>query len=516
MCSQITTVRSALEEKVLPKLRSLESILQPINRLPKDILILVPHFFTNDPGEHEKFPMNQPLLTMTHVCRSWRNLLLSTPSLWTHIDFSTSRAKQAECFLGRSAKQFLDIHHFFGREDTTEPFLSTTLGNLYRLRRLDIGSNSQHLERVLVRFTRPAPELKHLEIVNDIDFTNRDMQFPSAIFGGQLPKLTSLSLHYLRTDLRDFNFPSLTRFSFMTGTRTTVLNLTSFLERSPLLEFIQICLCYVPEPPSAPPRKRVRLAALKELRFDQTTSTSGLLDHLILPKCTEMLLKGQFTGKEFNDDGTPAARIHPSSIDHLSVMRGITKAVAMPNSCILSGPNGNLRLWCLLENRNNFDAEFLTSFTPISASGIKELWVGATTESWFGRMPWKQTAIGVRGAFKALTKVEGLTIVSCETEPIFAALDVKMDDAILLPVLQRITIYVGCGDLDVLALIQSAKARKEHSRPLGEVVVIFENEPGAGVVRELGPLREFVGGLKYRVGVTPVMRQWESRDDDMW
>jgi len=197
-------------------------------------------------------------------------------------------------------------------------------------------------------------------------------------------------------------------------------------------------------------------------------------------------------------------------------MRGITKAVAMPHSCILSGPNGNLRFWCFLENRSDFDAEFLTSFTPISVSGIKELWVGATTESYFGRIPWKQTAIGVRSAFKALTKVEGLTIVSCETEPIFAALDVKMDNTILLPRLRRIMIYVGCGDLDVLALIQSAKARKEHSRPLGEVVIIFENEPGAGVVRELGPLGELVEELNYRVGVTPVMRQWENRDGDTW
>ena len=501
---------------MLPKLHSLGSILQPINRLPKDILILIPRFFTNGDCEYEKFPMNKPLITMTHVCRSWRNLLLSTPSLWTQIDFSTSKSKQAEGFLGRSGGQFLDIFHFFGSEDTTEPFLSTTLRNLYRLRRLEIGSLIHRLERVLVRLTGPAPELKHLEIMNDPNVTEMDVKLPSTIFEGQLPKLTSLSLHYLRTDLRAFNFPSLTRFSFTTGTTISIRNLTSFFERCPLLEFIQICLSYQPNPPTPPPRKRVRLVVLKELRFDQTASASGLLDHLILPKCTEMMLKGEFTGKEMNDYGDHAARIHPSSIDHLPVMRGITKAVAMPHSCILSGPNGNLRFWCFRENRENFDAEFLTSFAPISVSGIRELWVGSTTESYFGRLPWKQTVAGVRGAFGVLTKVEDLTIVSCETEPIFTTLDVKLGNGILLPGLRRLTIYVGCGALDIPALIQSTKARKDHSRSLGEVVIIFENEPGAGIVRELEPLKEIVGEFDYRVGVTPVMRQWESRDGDTW
>ena len=516
VCSQVTAVRNALEKKVLPKLHSLESILQPINRLPKDILILLPRFFTNEFGEHEKFPMNKPLITMTHVCRSWRNLLLSTPSLWTQIDFSTPGSQQAECFLGRSGKQFLNIHHFLGSEDTTEPFLSTTLQILYRVRQLEIGSYIQRLERVLVRFTGPAPELKHLEIKNDPYFIHMDVKLPTTIFEGQLPKLTSLSLHYLRTDLRGFNFPSLTRFSFTTGTYIPVGNLTSFFERCPLLEFIQICLSYPPQPPTAPPRKRVRLGALKELRFDQTASTSGLLDHLILPKCTEMLLKGEFTGKEFNTHRNPASRIHPSSVDHLPVMRGITKVVAMPHSCIFSGPNGNLRFWCFHENRGDFDAEFLTSFAPISISGIRELWVGSTIESYFGRIVWGQTAAGVRGAFEVLAKVEDLTIVSCETEPILTTLDVKAGDAVLLPGLRRLTIYVACGELAISALIQSTRARKEHSRPLGKVAIIFENEPGAEAVQELELLRDLVEELDYRVGVTPVMRQWESRDDDMW
>ena len=448
--------------------------------------------------------MNEPLITMTHVCRSWRNVLLAAPSLWTQIDFSTSKSKQAKGFLGRSEDQPLDIHQFLETEEDAEPFLSTTLHNLHRLQRLKIGSNLEHLEPVLKRFTRSAPELKHLEIVNEISATERDMTLHNTIFEAQLPKLLNLSLVYLNTNLRVFTFPSLTRFKFKTATNMSVHDLTSFLGRCPLLEFIDICLFHIPMPPTPPPRKRVRLAALKELTFDQSTCSYGLLDHLILPKCTEMRLKGLFTGAEFDRHGFHAARIHPSSIDHLPIMRGITKAVAMPNSCVLSGPGGNLRLWCFNGTRGDFDAEFFTSFSPISVLEIRELWVGqwASYYSNSPKQPWKQTAAGVRSAFKVLAKVENLTIVNCEKEPFFVVLGVTTNDEIPLPGLQRLTIYVGREDLDVSALTRCARARKEHSQPLGEVIIVFEEKPGAGLVEGLESLKGFVGVLLYHVGET--------------
>ena len=101
-------------------------------------------------------------------------------------------------------------------------------------------------------------------------------------------------------------------------------------------------------------------------------------------------------------------------------------------------------------------------------------------------------------------------------EPIFTARNVDADNAILLPRLRRLTIYVGCGDLDVSTLIQSVKAGNEHSRAFGEVAIIFEEEPGADMIQGLEPLRQLVVELDYRVGVTPVLRPWEGRYDGFW
>ena len=458
---------------------------------------------------------------MTHVCRSWRNTLLCTPSLWTKIDFSMSaNAQQALGFLGRSSNQLLDIFQNIENLDHLEPFLSITLYNIHRLRSLEMYSSYPYVERVLGGLTMSAPELRYLAISNDADITRRDVGFPATVFGGQLPKLTTLSLHYLRTNLRGFNFPCLTRFEFTTGTTISVQDLTSFFERSPSLEFIQICLPYLSQPFAAPPWKRVRLAALRELRLDQTACVSGLLDHLALPRCTEMMLKGQFTGETSDYYGFPAARIHPSSIDRLPVTRGITKAVAMPNSCILSGPNGNLGLWCFEGRaREDFDAEFFTTLSPICVSEIKELWVGHSTTSFFYPGPWLIDVAGVCGAFAALEKVEDLTIVGCNSEPFSTALGVTAaadaDGGVLLPELQRLTIYVVFGDLDIHGLIRCAKARKEHSRSLWKVTLVFRKPVAAQLIREVEPLREFVGEVEHCVGEAPVLI-WKGVDGDDW
>jgi len=112
-------------------------------------------------------------------------------------------------------------------------------------------------------------------------------------------------------------------------------------------------------------------------------------------------------------------------------------------------------------------------------------------------------------------KVEDLTIASCETEPFFTMLGSTVDDGIILLGLRRPTIHVGCGDLDISALIRCARVRKEHSRPLLEVTVVWEEEPGADFVQEVESLREFVGEVIYHIGEAPTV-SWTDEDYGVW
>ena len=481
-------------------------MLQPIHRLPADVFVLIPCFLTRE-KERSEFdpPTNKPLITMTHVCRSWRNVLLSTPSLWTQIDFSVSKkSQQAEVFLHRSGNQLLNIYQYLSSQDHMEPFLSITLHNLFRLRGLLIISCIPYLEPLLRNFSASAPELRYLKIKSQT-IEESVTKLPN-IFGRRMPKLTNLSLRRFHTNPRNLDLPSLTRFSFSTGINTSIRDLIFFSEKCPSLEFVEISLLYLPQTPtSPPPRRRVCLAALRELRLGRTTCSVGLLDYLILPRCTEMMLIGEFTGETLTQHGSPAAKIHPSSINHLPVTRGITKAVVMEGSCTFSGPSGNLSFRWFQGTREDIDAHFFTSFSPISVLQIRELWIGQRTRYLFhsDRTCWKQTAAGLRGAFEVLKDLESLTIVCCKMEPFLQTLGEIVDGGILLPGLQKITVYVGCGDLDASALIQCAKARKEHFRSLGEVAVVWERDPGAGVRREVELLRAFVGELIHRVGEAP-------------
>ena len=188
----------------------------------------------------------------------------------------------------------------------------------------------------------------------------------------------------------------------------------------------------------------------------------------------------------------------------------------MPNSCILSGPNGNLRLWCFETGaRGDFDGDYFTSLSPISVLGIRELCVGHSSMSFFWPNPWGLTVTGVCEAFGILTKVEDLTIVGCHTRPFSEALGMAMDGGILLPALRRLTIYVFYGDLDIIDLIQCARMRKECSRPLGEVTIVFEEAATTDLALKVELLGEFVGEVKHRVGEAPMLI-WKGLDCDDW
>ena len=246
---------------------------------------------------------------MMHVCRTWRGVLIFTRGLRTNINCSIPL--QAMEFLCRSGEQLDVFHSPKVGQGMTEPLFHAIHCDAYHLLSFKVVSGCLLLEWLLGEFAEWAPKLKHLVIDIDNNATGGDLPLHKPMFEGRLPKLTNLGLRYLRSNLRGFNFPSLTRFHFTTGTITPVCDLTSFFERSPLLELTNIRLSYSPKSPTVPPKKRVRLPALRELELHWTACTAGLFDDLILPQCEELILRGQFTGKNLDH---MVALLHKSSI----------------------------------------------------------------------------------------------------------------------------------------------------------------------------------------------------------
>ncbi|KAF9780875.1 hypothetical protein BJ322DRAFT_981571, partial [Thelephora terrestris] len=63
----------------LSKIRSMKNTFAPINKVPPDVLTLIPDYLED--GERDRH-----LIKLTHVSRGWREIFTSCPSLWTRLD----------------------------------------------------------------------------------------------------------------------------------------------------------------------------------------------------------------------------------------------------------------------------------------------------------------------------------------------------------------------------------------------------------------------------------------------
>ncbi|KAF9789163.1 hypothetical protein BJ322DRAFT_992374, partial [Thelephora terrestris] len=74
-------------------IRSLRNTLAPINKIPDEILALIPDYYWYN------FERPGPI-ALTHVCRTWREVFTSRSSLWTHLD--CKYPEQTRAYLERS------------------------------------------------------------------------------------------------------------------------------------------------------------------------------------------------------------------------------------------------------------------------------------------------------------------------------------------------------------------------------------------------------------------------------
>ncbi|KAF9650820.1 hypothetical protein BDM02DRAFT_3092410, partial [Thelephora ganbajun] len=89
---QVTALeQDALE--VVSLFRSTKNTFAPINRIPPDVLSLIPDYW-------ERQDMGEDLIALTHVCRDWREIFTSRPSLWTHL--ACADADKTRLYIERS------------------------------------------------------------------------------------------------------------------------------------------------------------------------------------------------------------------------------------------------------------------------------------------------------------------------------------------------------------------------------------------------------------------------------
>ena len=269
----------ALEQdafEVLRLLGSWRNRLAPINRIPPEVLTLVPDFW-------ERHHKDQATIAVTHVCRAWRQVFTSLPHLWT--DFDCEDTDKTLVYLERSESSPIDLR--LKRVESLsphDPFLQVVPRAATRLRSLDILGTPENLQDITAQLSHPTPLFTSLAIGVDRECSLHDgPTIPTTLFDGNLSSVRELRLTWIRTDLPWRNMTNLTSFTL----RYTLLgnfptkDLLDFLETAPRLRKIHL---HSITPTSGVQHGRlVSLACLKRMDILGGGPAYRLLDHLLIP-----------------------------------------------------------------------------------------------------------------------------------------------------------------------------------------------------------------------------------------
>jgi len=313
-------------------IRVCQNMLVPINKIPPEILALIPDFWdTRD--------RDRNVITLTHVCRAWREIFVSRSSLWAN--FNCSGEEKTRVYLERSKSSPIDLSLARTRRmSPKDPFFQIIPHATGRLKSLSVRGLTEDMEVVTSHLSHPAPLLERLSIRSDSPFAHRAPVLPSALFNGDLSSLRTLCLDFVRTELpwrNMVNLTSLTLIHIPPGAVSTGRLLDCF-ENAPYLQEIDLW-CATPKA-GIQGGRLVSLACLKSMQIIAGNPCSALLNHLLIPAGAELTIRAD------PPSSSPIEEHLPRSLDNLKNFPDFTAIKLYPHEFYqgmeFSGPNGQV------------------------------------------------------------------------------------------------------------------------------------------------------------------------------
>ncbi|KAK7060157.1 hypothetical protein VNI00_000921 [Paramarasmius palmivorus] len=175
--------------------RTLRNTIAPINRLPNELLSTIfryqaarlsPVLMRNRDGEGQR-----GWIAVTHVCRHWREVSLSTPTLWATPDLT--HPTLALEMLRRSKQVPLTIL-YFAHALTPRGWaaLNQVFASLSRIARLDLSFDEDAFDSFVAsaNLTQPAPVLERLRFLPGSSHGRIGLNLPQPFLANQVPSLT--------------------------------------------------------------------------------------------------------------------------------------------------------------------------------------------------------------------------------------------------------------------------------------------------------------------------------------
>lgn len=322
---ELTVASHAIDDElsalhmIMCALRTRRNNFSLIGRLPPEILSCIFSFHAinqpvaKDPIYYfDSFPSTPTQvglgwITVTHVCRHWRQVALSNPNLWRTIVFDLG-AEWAEEMLTRSKAALIS----YIRDMSFQPRIprrtlddqAALSKHLSHVQRLVLSGTAEHLAPAMRALTTPAPHLESLELHgNSLHVRELCVSLPSDIFAHQSSKLRHVTLVDCSVPWESSLFRDLTYLEIripanpqlVPPTQIDPLGLPSLdrflsiLEAMPSLQVLSLVNC-LPRPNST--SRVVPLQHMIRLSLEGRLSESvAVLQHVSLPGSASLSLR---------------------------------------------------------------------------------------------------------------------------------------------------------------------------------------------------------------------------------
>ena len=438
--------------EVLRLIRSWRNTLAPINKIPPEILTLIPDFWDKDDYDTEG-----QVIALTHVCQTWREMFTSRSSLWTYLD--CQYADKTRAYLERSKSSPIDV--YIERDGCLFPgdaFLEIDPPAIHRLKAMAIYGTAELFHDITTKLSHPAPLLKDLSIYGGRELEHSPM-ITTPLFNGGLPSLRKLDLHCVRTNLPWRNAINLTSFALVrTQSKISIKQLLDFFEGAPHLREVELRSVLLT--PTDQNGRLVSLTCLKNLTICWDRPISLLIGHLSIPVGADLTTELE---------SYPRIEDHlPRSLDNLGNLSNFTKlhvCLRMRHSYIeFTGPNGEVRI-ASFDYGINTGSSMLASLAGFDTSTTEHLEISygdANSED-------------LRQALLPMKNLYTLTVpLPVGVRSLARALDPGTDlsNVLICPKLEEFAVHVGKDGFDIESVVGMAAARASRGAKLKFVRIV--------------------------------------------
>ena len=456
-------------------------MLAPINRIPPEILALIPDFW-------DAWGRDRNIIALTHVCRAWREVFISRSSLWSDFDYTNKEKTQVYFERSKSSpiNLSLDLRNCVFPCDSFFQFIPRVTG---RLKSLFVNGPLEDVEVVTSRLSHPAPLLERLSIFAQCySGPYRYLPLTSGLFDGDLSSLRTLRLAQVCTGLPWRNMINLTSFtlSYTSSEMVTIGQLLDFFEGAPYLE--EVKLSYAIPTTGAQNGRVVSLECLKSMHIQDDNRPSVLLSHLLIPVGARL----EVQAKVFR---YPIGEVLPRSLDNLKNFANFTAVKLNFNDMEFSGPNGRVKISNTLFGEDMTDLT-LGLLTDLDTSKTERLEIGDCD------LPSKEPL------YQALLPMKDLRTLKLSG---FVSLDIfiralqpftNSSEAMVCPKLEELVLtpcpfYRGRDPFRITSILEVAAARALEGGKLKTVKIFRRRGRTSLNMPELTELRKHVWNVEH-------------------